>query len=180
MLHHLVNGLGPPDRTEDMPDPGYGLPRIHLPSSWVNTMRGSAPFGALPKPAHGRWRARVEDRDVPVFRVQPQFRRGATAREPLAVRGGHHPIPATVQEKGWSGDVGGVEAPRADASEIVVDEPAHAAGECGIDDVDEPRPLAGERSEEHTSELQSRQYLVCRLLLEKKKKPHAPICVSQY
>src|SRR5258707_10391449 len=29
---------------------------------------------------------------------------------------------------------------------------------------------ARERSEEHTSELQSRQYLVCRLLLEKKKK----------
>src|SRR3712207_7968343 len=29
--------------------------------------------------------------------------------------------------------------------------------------------LLGERSEEHTSELQSRQYLVCRLLLEKKK-----------
>src|SRR5947209_13199571 len=28
----------------------------------------------------------------------------------------------------------------------------------------------GNRSEEHTSELQSRQYLVCRLLLEKKKK----------
>src|SRR6476620_12275185 len=27
----------------------------------------------------------------------------------------------------------------------------------------------GRRSEEHTSELQSRQYLVCRLLLEKKK-----------
>src|SRR3712207_8909561 len=33
------------------------------------------------------------------------------------------------------------------------------------------RPPAGPvRSEEHTSELQSRQYLVCRLLLEKKKK----------
>src|SRR3712207_7278955 len=29
---------------------------------------------------------------------------------------------------------------------------------------------SGTRSEEHTSELQSRQYLVCRLLLEKKKK----------
>src|SRR3712207_7365991 len=28
------------------------------------------------------------------------------------------------------------------------------------------------RSEEHTSELQSRQYLVCRLLLEKKKQQH--------
>src|SRR3712207_7708434 len=31
------------------------------------------------------------------------------------------------------------------------------------------------RSEEHTSELQSRQYLVCRLLLEKKKKTTIPI-----
>src|SRR3712207_7332266 len=30
--------------------------------------------------------------------------------------------------------------------------------------------LIRSRSEEHTSELQSRQYLVCRLLLEKKKK----------
>src|SRR5258707_7678884 len=30
--------------------------------------------------------------------------------------------------------------------------------------------FTGSRSEEHTSELQSRQYLVCRLLLEKKKK----------
>src|SRR3712207_7278905 len=30
-------------------------------------------------------------------------------------------------------------------------------------------PRRGGRSEEHTSELQSRQYLVCRLLLEKKK-----------
>src|SRR3712207_7661154 len=28
--------------------------------------------------------------------------------------------------------------------------------------------LSGDRSEEHTSELQSRQYLVCRLLLEQK------------
>src|SRR3712207_8439762 len=35
------------------------------------------------------------------------------------------------------------------------------------------------RSEEHTSELQSRQYLVCRLLLEKKKKKlgHALIMI---
>src|SRR5947209_10798100 len=31
-------------------------------------------------------------------------------------------------------------------------------------------PRHQRRSEEHTSELQSRQYLVCRLLLEKKKK----------
>src|SRR3712207_7737626 len=33
-----------------------------------------------------------------------------------------------------------------------------------------PRAAGPTRSEEHTSELQSRQYLVCRLLLEKKKK----------
>src|SRR3712207_8331137 len=31
------------------------------------------------------------------------------------------------------------------------------------------------RSEEHTSELQSRQYLVCRLLLEKKKKKQSSL-----
>src|SRR3712207_8814200 len=35
---------------------------------------------------------------------------------------------------------------------------------------DSQRRLVILRSEEHTSELQSRQYLVCRLLLEKKKK----------
>src|SRR3712207_7368831 len=36
-----------------------------------------------------------------------------------------------------------------------------------------PDPTRGtiDRSEEHTSELQSRQYLVCRLLLEKKLRP---------
>src|SRR3712207_7730845 len=45
-----------------------------------------------------------------------------------------------------------------------------------------PRPLGRRggvgpvraRSEEHTSELQSRQYLVCRLLLEKKKHQYLP------
>src|SRR5690606_41455684 len=36
--------------------------------------------------------------------------------------------------------------------------------------------VAGQRSEEHTSELQSRENLVCRLLLEKKKK--ARICTE--
>src|SRR5258707_7365703 len=35
------------------------------------------------------------------------------------------------------------------------------------------------RSEEHTSELQSRQYLVCRLLLEKKKKTRRILDISQ-
>src|SRR3712207_7160119 len=41
---------------------------------------------------------------------------------------------------------------------------------------DGPRDGRGGRSEEHTSELQSRQYLVCRLLLEKKQKHHIPRC----
>src|SRR5258708_10176155 len=50
-------------------------------------------------------------------------------------------------------------------------------GEMGTTDVvlvlganDVVNPLAYERSEEHTSELQSPDHLVCRLLLEKKKK----------
>src|SRR3712207_6938788 len=43
--------------------------------------------------------------------------------------------------------------------------------DLGVDHVDQlhERAVLAERSEEHTSELQSRQYLVCRLLLEKKK-----------
>src|SRR5690554_7782199 len=36
-----------------------------------------------------------------------------------------------------------------------------------------------ERSEEHTSELQSRPHLVCRLLLEKKKKKHKIIYTNK-
>src|SRR5258707_8871912 len=43
---------------------------------------------------------------------------------------------------------------------------AKSPGDAGVHCLDSTRT----RSEEHTSELQSRQYLVCRLLLEKKKK----------
>src|SRR3712207_8366765 len=39
-------------------------------------------------------------------------------------------------------------------------------------------PTTAPRSEEHTSELQSRQYLVCRLLLEKKKKKKVSITIT--
>src|SRR5437762_6669978 len=42
--------------------------------------------------------------------------------------------------------------------------------ECRIDSGDDPLLYLQNRSEEHTSELQSPMYLVCRLLLEKKKK----------
>src|SRR3712207_8745937 len=41
-------------------------------------------------------------------------------------------------------------------------------GEVGNASCASTKPLTRSRSEEHTSELQSRQYLVCRLLLEKK------------
>src|SRR3712207_8061491 len=47
----------------------------------------------------------------------------------------------------------------------LVDDQAQRHGGPGLPARDDQRP----RSEEHTSELQSRQYLVCRLLLEKKK-----------
>src|SRR5438445_5667625 len=55
---------------------------------------------------------------------------------------------------------------------------ARRARAGGLEPRGEQRPGGGtryrdarvRRSEEHTSELQSRQYLVCRLLLEKKKK----------
>src|SRR3712207_7676844 len=46
------------------------------------------------------------------------------------------------------------------------------SGSCSVGPIGPQMPTgrSSERSEEHTSELQSRQYLVCRLLLEKKKK----------
>src|SRR3712207_8430188 len=48
---------------------------------------------------------------------------------------------------------------------------ALGAAEDGLAEQVHVEPGAGSgRSEEHTSELQSRQYLVCRLLLEKKRK----------
>src|SRR5947209_9354113 len=40
--------------------------------------------------------------------------------------------------------------------------------------------IPSSRSEEHTSELQSRQYLVCRLLLEKKKNASISGCLDVY
>src|SRR3712207_7940723 len=49
-----------------------------------------------------------------------------------------------------------------------------ASGLPGVDHVAD----AELRSEEHTSELQSRQYLVCRLLLEKKNNHHVQHCCS--
>src|SRR3712207_7363140 len=59
-----------------------------------------------------------------------------------------------------------------DQGQAVVGGEALELGQAGhlaavVDDLAQHR-----RSEEHTSELQSRQYLVCRLLLEKNKPPY--------
>src|SRR5258708_20513728 len=61
-------------------------------------------------------------------------------------------------------------------SEGVADDPGILAGLLGrvpddlaAEGLGEPHVLVGQRSEEHTSELQSPDHLVCRLLLEKKK-----------
>src|SRR3712207_7506456 len=58
---------------------------------------------------------------------------------------------------------------RDSVGEQVVEDPA-LLGRGGLGDHVHLGRVVRQRSEEHTSELQSRQYLVCRLLLEKKKK----------
>src|SRR3712207_7817123 len=55
----------------------------------------------------------------------------------------------------------------------------HSHVERGLGSVAAQGATVSRRSEEHTSELQSRQYLVCRLLLEKKKLCHSA-CLLTY
>src|SRR3712207_8553694 len=54
-----------------------------------------------------------------------------------------------------------------------IDPAFHTVGKCNTQQIE--RKHLTLRSEEHTSELQSRQYLVCRLLLEKKNKQGQPV-----
>src|SRR3712207_6984657 len=68
------------------------------------------------------------------------------------------PVRDDVERGDLLGDARRVVEPRRDRDDAVADPDVLGRGRAG-----------GERSEEHTSELQSRQYLVCRLLLEKKK-----------
>src|SRR3712207_7522350 len=76
---------------------------------------------------------------------------------PAAVEGDEFERPATVlqQRRAVLDPVAGVEVGHP------ADRPLRRLMDVAADDA--------VRSEEHTSELQSRQYLVCRLLLEKKK-----------
>src|SRR3712207_7591629 len=66
------------------------------------------------------------------------------------------------------GQGGGVGADEAEQRRAAGGLPGQSE-EVQAGDVGHPGLMADLRSEEHTSELQSRQYLVCRLLLEKKK-----------
>src|SRR5437764_7858770 len=60
---------------------------------------------------------------------------------------------------------------------VALERPVLVGGDDGVHVAEqEQAPL--ERSEEHTSELQSPMYLVCRLLLEKKKKQQKTILKS--
>src|SRR2546430_13406515 len=64
------------------------------------------------------------------------------------------------------------ERPHAERDASAVDEPRPdvAPEPVRAQRMDRPARVRGERSEEHTSELQSQSNLVCRLLLEKKNK----------
>src|SRR3712207_7633086 len=76
---------------------------------------------------------------------------------------GDHQLVAVGRDRDLVDDVAGVRL-SADGDHLL-------AAEVGVVvDVERGGLRGHERSEEHTSELQSRQYLVCRLLLEKKKK----------
>src|SRR3712207_8070814 len=69
-------------------------------------------------------------------------------------------------------DLRPVEVPLARSAAVVVRDVEVGDAVTHLPDRREHVRLLDVRSEEHTSELQSRQYLVCRLLLEKKKKYH--------
>src|SRR3712207_7501320 len=64
--------------------------------------------------------------------------------------------------------------------DVTVDRPYEAPWYVNVQTRFRPTLVTSARSEEHTSELQSRQYLVCRLLLEKKKKTFSRSSILKY
>src|SRR3712207_2830278 len=152
------------------------------------TIRGSAPKGPLmasiPEAAPGsvpkaavlpsRWATRVSRNPIARLksRVPPTMRitgskleasRGRTEGVKVAAR--TPPTTASEAVRAQRGTLGCSGHASAHATATTIGPTSHAAGmptTCA-------NSPASTRSEEHTSELQSRQYLVCRLLLEKKK-----------
>src|SRR3712207_8445576 len=78
-------------------------------------------------------------------------------------------FPYTTLFRSRDGDLLGDFARRDPVDLVEGDHDGRAGAEDPLGDEPVARPDPLVRSEEHTSELQSRQYLVCRLLLEKKK-----------
>src|SRR5688572_32587252 len=72
-----------------------------------------------------------------------------------------------ILSRGFEKSLGGLDASNRAGETAIDDRRAQCA--CTTSHV-EPAPPGRNRSEEHTSELQSQSNLVCRLLLEKKKK----------
>src|SRR5438309_4532551 len=104
----------------------------------------------------------------------PAGRRGGRRRPPLASRRQRHQ-PCREAEKGVA--AGGVDQRHAGHTDVRSDAPQLAGAARAVARRASSRELSShlrssrvERSEEHTSELQSQFHLVCRLLLEKKKK----------
>src|SRR5258707_3734471 len=87
---------------------------------------------------------------IPKLRLGVNVDHVATVRN---ARGGRHPDPVQAAEIAVMAGADGITAHLREDRRHIRD-----------DDIERLK-----RSEEHTSELQSRQYLVCRLLLEKKK-----------
>src|SRR5258707_5013468 len=69
---------------------------------------------------------------------------------------------------------------RRDAANGRGDQPCTGRRSADRRGAQQDRHFGGPRSEEHTSELQSRQYLVCRLLLEKKKNNASELLVQNH
>src|SRR5690606_39976280 len=93
-----------------------------------------------------------------LFPYTTLFRSLGLGRDPLVLREDPQDLDLRI-----AGD----EEP-ADGGEQLVDDLVSAARDAGARDALAGRFPAAVRSEEHTSELQSRENLVCRLLLEKK------------
>src|SRR5437762_6871607 len=106
-------------------------------------------------------------RSMAVIAMSAARRAAATTKRavgPNAAYADRNAAPVTASTTGYRQEIGSAHArqrPRRSANE--------RSGTLSYHAIAAPQPGHAERSEEHTSELQSPMYLVCRLLLEKKK-----------
>src|SRR2546422_2139570 len=120
--------------------------------------------------------ARLKDGDErPTGRLRPQdpltetHRREALGHRQVDLGGGEPPFRSDQNDSGQDG-LAELGQYRVEAAALSLPQAkAEAARRGGLEEV-RKRPGWLDRSEEHTSELQSRLHLVCRLLLEKKKR----------